>query len=161
MPRIRIRGPNGVSTVTLSEKATAGDLLREIRANTSLTKFDVKYGYPPQPLILDSETTPLANLEVSLNGEQLTISSKEDTPPPTTKPQASVSSSHMTYSNSITDISKDSISSKETKSNASGPIPLKRKDMGRDVPELPMPSRGSTLGKYSTQTSPQSNRTFK
>lgn len=149
--RLRIRGPNGVSTVTLSDDATVGNLLTEIREKTSLRKFDVKYGYPPKPLILQSESAPLGSLGISLNGEQLIISSKEDTPPPTTNPQPSVSCIVTWYRWVVTDMSKNSTSSsktKETKSKESGPIPLKRKEMGLDVPELPMPSRGSTLGNY-------------
>ena len=78
--RIRIRGPGGVSVVTLPDgSATVGDLLREITEKTSITIFDIKYSYPPKPLPLDQSQRSqlLSDLDVKLNGEQLIISARE------------------------------------------------------------------------------------
>jgi ubiquitin thioesterase OTU1 len=72
--RIRLRGPSGASTVILGEDATVADLRSSITEKTSLTKFDIKYGYPPKPLYLEKDTSLLSSLEVHLDGEQLTIS---------------------------------------------------------------------------------------
>lgn len=97
MPRLRIRGPNGMSAVALSDHATVADLLSQITEKTSLSKFEVKYGYPPKPLLLpESKTTLLSSLGVSLNGEQLIISSLEDSPPATNPPISVSGKSHET-----------------------------------------------------------------
>jgi ubiquitin thioesterase OTU1 len=73
--RIRIRGPQGVSTITIEETATWGELKAAISASASVPEFDVKYGYPPKPLNTESidAATQLSSLEIPLNGEQLTI----------------------------------------------------------------------------------------
>lgn len=73
--RIRIRGPQGVSTVSIEDTATWGELKAAISSSTSVPEFDVKYGYPPKPLDTTSidAATKLFNLEIPLNGEQLTI----------------------------------------------------------------------------------------
>lgn len=74
--RLRIRGPSGQSTTSLDDNSTIETLHKTIEAQTSLTHFDVKYGYPPKLLALDHypPQKKLADLEVSLDGEQLIIS---------------------------------------------------------------------------------------
>jgi ubiquitin thioesterase OTU1 len=73
--RIRIRGPQGVSTINIEETATWGELKAAIASSASVPEFDVKYGYPPKPLNTESidTATQLSSLEIPLNGEQLTI----------------------------------------------------------------------------------------
>lgn len=73
--RVRVRGPQGVSTISLDDSATWGELKSQISESTSVPEFDVKYGYPPKPLNTESidSGTPLSSLEVPLNGEQLTV----------------------------------------------------------------------------------------
>jgi ubiquitin thioesterase OTU1 len=73
--RIRIRGPQGMSTITIEETATWGELKAAISASASVPEFDVKYGYPPKSLNTESidAATQLSSLEIPLNGEQLTI----------------------------------------------------------------------------------------
>ncbi|TGO80154.1 hypothetical protein BELL_0013g00050 [Botrytis elliptica] len=80
MPRMRVRGPEGTSTITLPDDAKISDLISEITSKTSLTNFDIKYGYPPKPLLLSQSepSLPLSKLDIKLNGEQLTISSREE-----------------------------------------------------------------------------------
>lgn len=70
--RLRIRGPSGQSTVTLDDSATVQTLKDSIQKETSLTSFDVKYGYPPKVLALDQwpSSKPLAEVGVRLNGER-------------------------------------------------------------------------------------------
>ena len=49
--RIRVRGPQGVQSISLDAEATWGDLLQQISAKTGVeSDFDLKYGYPPQSL---------------------------------------------------------------------------------------------------------------
>jgi ubiquitin thioesterase OTU1 len=73
--RIRIRGPSGMSQVTMPDTATWGQLKHEISTKTSVADFDVKYGYPPQNLdttSIDNETK-LVDVGIKLDGEQLII----------------------------------------------------------------------------------------
>lgn len=140
--RVRLRGPGGASTISLADDATVGDLIAQIIEKTSISSFDVKYGYPPQPLLLNqSETSrPLKHLDVKLDGEQLTISPKE----PSQSDTREEKSSPIPH--------KEGEQKKPT-----GPVSLQRKEMEGDVPELPLPARGATLGKllqpffYSTE----------
>lgn len=73
--RLRVRGPQGVATVTIDESATWADLKHEISEKTSVPDFDVKYGYPPQALNTESIDggMKLSDLPVKLDGEQLII----------------------------------------------------------------------------------------
>jgi ubiquitin thioesterase OTU1 len=73
--RFRIRGPSGNSTVSLDDSATVEALSKLIETETSLSSFEVKYGYPPRTLDLGAlpPTTPLLELNVKLNGEQLLV----------------------------------------------------------------------------------------
>ena len=77
--RIRIRGPAGTSTITLPDSATIEDLKKQIAETTSVAEFDVKYGYPPKPLLLDEVETAsrVTQLDVGLDGEQLIVSPKQ------------------------------------------------------------------------------------
>ncbi|KAL2057814.1 hypothetical protein ABVK25_002198 [Lepraria finkii] len=74
--RVRIRGPNGQATISLAETAIVGDLRSQIAEKTSISNFDIKYGYPPKPLILKDhqDSTKLLETGLKLDGEQLIIS---------------------------------------------------------------------------------------
>lgn len=76
--RIRIRGPGGQSVIHLEETASVGDLHLRISEATSVSNFDIKYGYPPKAIDLDANpsTTKLAELGVKLEGEQLIVSQR-------------------------------------------------------------------------------------
>jgi ubiquitin thioesterase OTU1 len=132
--RTRLRAPGGASTVTLPDDATVSDLIAQIVEKTSLSSFDVKYGYPPQPLILEQyeSSQALNKLDVKLDGEQLTISARnfadEQIPVVASK-----------------DVQRGGDCQKP-KEKEKKLIDLKKKTMEGDVPELPMPSRGATLG---------------
>ena len=140
--RTRIRGPAGASTITLPDDATVGDLVTQITEKTSLPKFDIKYGYPPKPLLLEESDSslPLSKLDVKLDGEQLTISAKEDAIPEPEPAKKSDSPSKPSQS-------KDE-GQTPPKKLPSGPIPLKRKTMDGDVPTQPFPERNATVGLY-------------
>lgn len=130
--RIRLRAPNGGSTISLPEDASIADLLSQITSQTSLSSFDIKYGYPPKPLLLSAHpgTTPLSSLETKLNGEQLTISASESAIPP-----------------EVAQKTTPSVSFAASPGKSKRPIALKKKDMsGKEVPEIPMPERHATLG---------------
>lgn len=66
--------------MNLPDTATISDLLAEIRTQTFIISFDVKYGYPPIPLPLAEldQTFLLKDLGINLDGEQLTIMAREE-----------------------------------------------------------------------------------
>ncbi|KAK3630808.1 ubiquitin-specific protease otu1 [Elasticomyces elasticus] len=73
--RLRIRGPQGVTTLTLPPNATWRDLKHSISTSTSTPDFDLKYGYPPKPFNTESiaDTVLLTDLPINLEGEQLIV----------------------------------------------------------------------------------------
>lgn len=148
--RTRVRAPAGAFTITLPDDATVGDLISHIAEKTSIARFDTKYGYPPQPLLLEQsdKSLPLTELGVRLDGEQLTISQKDDTP--MDKGDTKAAGVQGVSSVQISGQRRDGGASTDSKENK--PVALKRKVMEGDVPELPMPGRGTTVGKC------QSNR---
>lgn len=147
--RARLRGPGGASTISLADDATVGDLIAQITEKTSLSSFDIKYGYPPKPLLLkQSETSRLLkDLDVKLDGEQLTISQKEE--PVGQQTNQSYTNDGITAERRQGAALSSAPASvhKGEQERAAGPVSLQRKGMADDVPELPLPERGSTLGK--------------
>lgn len=131
--RTRLRAPGGASTLTLPNDATVGDLISQITEKTSIAEFDVKFGYPPKPLLLDGVDSSLllSKLDVKLDGEQLTISAKE---PPVEAPTKLASE-------------QKPAASKATGQKQMAPIALKKKTMEGEVPEIPFPEKGATIGK--------------
>ncbi|KAF2481891.1 hypothetical protein BDY17DRAFT_299880 [Neohortaea acidophila] len=95
--RLRARGPEGVATITIDKSATWQELLGQISKHTGVEgDFDLSYGYPPQPLNVESisGTTQISDLPQNLNGEQLivkprAIQSKMSNPTAEAKPQPS------------------------------------------------------------------------
>jgi ubiquitin thioesterase OTU1 len=142
---MRLRGPGGASTITLSDDATIQDLTSQITEKTSISSFDIKYGYPPKPLLLEESDSsmPLSKLDVKLDGEQLTISVREVAEPANRQIEAAAQNSTLPSSSfSFADGAVESSPKKQSK-----PIALKKKDMVDEVPEIPMAERGATLGK--------------
>ncbi|KAA8645512.1 hypothetical protein EYZ11_005051 [Aspergillus tanneri] len=79
--KIRIRGPEGQSTIILDDRATVDDLQHQVANRTGLTAYDIKYGYPDlKPLFLDTlqSDRSLADHGINLNGEQLIVTTKQD-----------------------------------------------------------------------------------
>lgn len=166
--RIRLRGPSGVSTLNLESDATVGDLRSQIREKTSLIKYDIKYDYPPKPLQLDQDSALLSSLDIDLDGKQLIVSSQDGqliekpaavtaaaTQSPTSvdaSTPSKQSSQNQSSSFSFTAMPSTELkSSSDPTSDSSRPIPLKRKTMEGEVPEIPLPDRGATLGKFPSQ----------
>ena len=74
--RLRVRGPSGVSTISIESSSTWQALLSQIAEKTGVHgDFDLKYGYPPQPFNTESidNGTLLSDLPHDLNGEQLIV----------------------------------------------------------------------------------------
>ncbi|EXJ94726.1 hypothetical protein A1O1_03123 [Capronia coronata CBS 617.96] len=163
--RVRIRGPSGKSTTaTLDDSATIDTLRKTIAAETSLSAFDVKYGYPPKPLVLDQypSSKPLSELDIKLNGEQLIVNNaeqsparKDATPPhqPTLSSglqqgapshQAGPSRDHGVPAQTSASASKPSPKLQEP---SSAPLSLTRKENKEmsDPPEIFLPDLGGSL----------------
>jgi ubiquitin thioesterase OTU1 len=147
--RARLRGPGGASTISLADDATVGDLIAQIIEKTSISSFDVKYGYPPKPLFLkqSEKSRPLKELDVKLDGEQITIS-------PTEQPVVQQSSQGDSKEKATLKSQNEGLSPVPVppeggkQKRPAGPVSLQRKGMAGDVPELPLPERGATLGKF-------------
>ncbi|KAK0106474.1 ubiquitin-specific protease otu1 [Cadophora gregata f. sp. sojae] len=139
--RTRVRAPAGAFTITLPDDATIGDLISQITEKTSISRFDTKYGYPPKPLSLQESDNllPLSKLGVKLDGEQLTISQKDDAPVDRGNRQAG------TQGVSSVQIPGQGSDGAAPKSSESKLVALKRQGMEGDVPELIMPGRGTTV----------------
>lgn len=160
--RIRLRGPLGASTVVLQGDATVGILRSEIAEKTALNKFDIKYGYPPKPLHLDKDSTLLSDLQIKLDGEQLTITAQdgpirsqtlevggsrkesnasfESPTEKDIKPAAAVLFAGVPNPPKPTDLE---VQDQHAKSEL---VSLKRKNKKEmEVPELALPDRGATL----------------
>jgi len=148
--RVRIRGPNGVSAIVLDKSASVGDLKAQITAKTELPTFDLKAGYPPQPIDLDQfdEELKLVDTHLKLDGEQLIAVRKDIThvlknplgaiaPPPVTTTQGSPPS-----------LNTRSQTKEEPTTLPTAPLSLKRaaKDLiDGDPPEIPLPELNGTL----------------
>lgn len=157
--RVRIRGPSGQSTASFDDNATISTLRSQIKESTSLSSFDVKYGYPPKPLQLDQfdDGALLVDLDIKLNGEQLLVTRAENAQatPPTTPAQADkqpVTRSNADASGGAApqqNVTKSQPSSnpKASHSEPSAPLALARKPRKEmsDPPEVFVPDLGGTL----------------
>ena len=134
--RIRIRGPSGQSVLTIAPNSTLQDLQQAISEKTGIADFEIRYGFPPKPLLLDfPKSLQLSDLGIPLDGEQLIVSRKG--PPPAQQdvvlPPQESSTNHT-----------------NTKSRQPPPIPTATKPTPRrasvdDPPELPLATHDSTL----------------
>jgi ubiquitin thioesterase OTU1 len=158
--RVRLKGPGGTATLSLDDDDTVGDLIDQIAEKTSVSSFEVKYGYPPKPLLLGERRKQLKDLGVKLNGESLTISPKEDpaaskdTTSDNQSMQDEQSPSKTTQKRTEGTASAPSVSfagmnSSEPKKKTTKPVSLQKKAMEGEVPEIPLPECGATLGKLS------------
>ena len=147
--RARLRAPGGASTVTLPDDATVGDLIAQITEKTSLANFDIKYGYPPKPLLLEDtdKALLLSKLDVNLDGEQLTISAKADDEPPAVETTKQIPKKTSKNAAPTPDpFSFTDSSSSSAKKLPTGPVSLQRKTMEGDVPTEPFAERNATVG---------------
>ena len=155
--RVRLKSPGGTATLTLPEDATIGNLINQISEKSAVAHFDVKYGYPPKPLLLpeDQRSNLLASLNVKLNNETLIVSPKEDASANTgaTSDEQALHSASPTESpqkgnESATPVSFSGMNSTVPKLRTKQkPVSLKKKAMAGEVPELPLPEYGATMGK--------------
>lgn len=114
-------------TISLVDDAAVSDLLTSISDTTTLPLFELKWGFPPQPLdpSLYGMSTLLKDTDLKLNGAQLIVIAQE-TGDESTKPQ------------------KEQAAAEQSQS---APLSLKRKQNMelKETPEVPVPSRGGTI----------------
>lgn len=136
--RVRLRAPTGVHTVTISDDATVEELVRTIQEKTSLSRFEVKRGYPPQ--LLETDSVPaerrLADTGWRLDGEQLII-----VPGRSDSAQQLVSSQSKTQQ-LLSDSQLAAALSRQEEEEAVAPVTA---PSTADAPELPIPSHGGRL----------------
>lgn len=170
--RIRVRGPEGQSTLTFADTATVGELVSQLSKATSIGRLEIKCGYPPRPLQLDEfeSATRLSDIGIDIDGEQLIVSRAQDDvdegasqtsePPPNSLGQDMKTSSNGANesSNSETPTSSSSIAGvsvprresnnrhpKAQTARSNKPLALSRKAPSTEPPEVALPSHGSTL----------------
>ena len=87
--RIRLRAPNGQHTLSLDDNAAVSDLLSAITASTDLPLYELKWGFPPQPLdpSLYGLSTLLKDTDLKLNGAQIMVIAQATGDPSEKKPE--------------------------------------------------------------------------
>ncbi|KAF9701924.1 hypothetical protein EKO04_000461 [Ascochyta lentis] len=123
--RIRLRAPNGQHTLALDDNAAVSDLLSAITTSTDLPLYDLKWGFPPQPLdpSLYGLSTLLKDTDLNLNGAQIIVIAQA-TGDPTEQKQDDASTSQ-----------------------SAAPLSLQRKEQPalKDTPEVFVPDRSGTV----------------
>ncbi|KAK5049575.1 hypothetical protein LTR84_004504 [Exophiala bonariae] len=153
--RIRIRGPSGkTSIISLGSSATIETLREAITAETTLSTFEIKYGFPPKTLDLQRYPSDslLSELDVKLNGEQLTVhnatSSTSQENLEATR-EAKPSDRNQKSSNPPESKAPQSNPNPKSKSQPSSAAPLslsrKQNPAMDDPPEVFLPESGGTL----------------
>ncbi|KAF1355719.1 OTU-domain-containing protein [Lizonia empirigonia] len=121
--RIRLRAPNGQHTLALDDTAAVSDLLSAITAATDLPLYELKWGFPPQPLdpSLYGLPTLLKDTDLKLNGAQIIVVAQATGDPSETKQDAQAPSA--------------------------APLSLQRKEQSalKDTPEVFVPDRSGTV----------------
>lgn len=159
--RIRLREPAGQVTLNLPESTTVNDLQACITEKTNLFSFDLKYGYPPKPLLLESfeSTSPLSEIGIDLDGEQLIVSrsyGQEQLPILAAEQQPlkrslSINTAESSESSNVPAPSSFSFANFGTSPplapKPSKPLSLSHSGEGRnnDAPEISLPDHASTL----------------
>lgn len=155
--RIRVRGPEGQSILTLLDTATVGELLFQLSKQTPNDRLEIKSGYPPKPLPLDKfePSTNLSDTGLQIDGEQLIVSRRHYDKIETASEPNNSSPKSSTYDLASYPLSSDSKSftfagmgtapSSRTGKQTNKPLSLSRKSPSTDPPELAFPSQASTM----------------
>lgn len=128
--RLRVRGPQGVITLNIDSNATWSDLIDQISEKSGVTDFDLKIGYPPQPLEFSSSETKLSDIPHKLNGEQLIVTPKI------------TQATGLVVDETLTSAKKSTTSTTASREHHDQPLKLKAKkrtNVEEDPPEVPVP----------------------
>lgn len=140
--RLRVRGPEGQSILTIAATATVAELISQVAKATSITgELEVKYGYPPKPLPLGEldPSTTLSDTGLELDGEQLIVSELYNASSKA-KPGASEGSSNRPEHATAAGAGASAQSS-----SVERPLSLSRKSQNLEPPELALRSHASTV----------------
>lgn len=126
--RIRLRAPNGQHTLALDDNAAVSDLLSAITTSTDLPLYELKWGFPPQPLdpSLYGLSTLLKDTDLKLNGAQIIVIAQATGDPSEKKQDENL---------------------QDATSQSAAPLSLKRKEQSalKDTPEVSVPDRSGTV----------------
>ncbi|KAL8775005.1 MAG: hypothetical protein Q9209_000484 [Squamulea sp. 1 TL-2023] len=172
--RLRIRGPSGQSNLSLPNDSTIGDLRIAITERTSLSTFDVKYGYPPKPLPLGEldNTSRLSEIPIKLEDEQLLVTAQTtgaiipsapntQTPQGTPKSAQSINpkaANNVPFQTPTGSFSFSGVGEAPAQDLLESPLPIQNRNpnqplslqrksnpMGGDPPEIPLSSHASKV----------------
>lgn len=145
--RLRVRGPEGATALSIEPTSTWLDLKTKIAEITSVADFDIRYGYPPQLLNTESidSSTKLSDIGIKLEGEQLTIIPREISQ--SLSPSESRTTSHA-QPGTLPPIR--SLQAPEHKADDFPDKPLKltrqkRGNIDDEPPEIPVPNLGGVM----------------
>lgn len=153
--RLRVRGPEGQSTVTISATATVAELISQVAKATSIEgELEIKYGYPPKPLLLEEldSSTILSDTGLKIDGEQLIVSEVYNVSSKA-KSQASEGASERVMADAPSHVRPSLSNSAAHASSGAGaqprstekPLSLSRKSRNLEPPELALRSHASTV----------------
>ncbi|KAG8529286.1 uncharacterized protein KY384_005921 [Bacidia gigantensis] len=157
--KVRIRHPAGQAAVTLSDAATVLDLVQRVKDISLLDTFDLKIGYPPEPLRLEEfeVTTPLIRTGKKYDGEQLIVSrTSPPTPPSHSANRHPEKSSNIAQTSESGDEQSNPVFSfagfgaappTANPSYLSNPLSLSRKsnNIEQDPPEIALATHNATM----------------
>ncbi|KAF2144383.1 uncharacterized protein K452DRAFT_223092 [Aplosporella prunicola CBS 121167] len=140
--RVRVRGPQGVSTIEIDEHATMAELQSSIAEKSGVPSFDLKAGYPPKPIDLSAfdPITKISDTGLKLNGEQLVVAPRD----------VGGKLAHPMSDSTPAAAAPLPGSQQHRENQAAGmqePLALSRKktDVEADPPEVAVPTHGGTL----------------
>ena len=140
--KLRVRGPEGQTTVTISSSATVAEFISEVAKVTSIHgKLEIKYGYPPKPLPLETldPSTLLSDAGLQIDGEQLIVSEAYNTSNAAEPTMAGAPSSIAPSS------SNHGAGAGVESSSIEKPLSLSRKTQELEPPELALRSHAATV----------------
>lgn len=158
--RLRVRGPDGQSTVTIPATATVAELTSAVARATSIQgELEIKYSYPPKPLPL-GELDPLTILSdtgLELDGEQLIVSeaynasskakpgASEGSPDGPERVTTDPSSHFAPSTSNIVAHATSGAGANSQSSSTERSLSLSRKSQNLEPPELALRSHASTV----------------
>lgn len=134
--RARYKGPAGTGVLTLDDAATVGQVFDEIRSQSGIADFTLKYGWPLKTL--DASQKAESAKSLGLNGETFTIVPSESTTTATATATATAPSAEAPASSSLSGLSLN----RDTSSSFGGPEPPAK---GPEGVSIPWPDRQGTL----------------
>lgn len=152
--RLRVRGSEEQSVVTISATATVAELISQVAKATSIEgELEIKYGYPPKSLPLGEldSSMILSEIGVELDGEQLIVSEayNASSKSKSQAPEGSSNSSRPSHvAPSTSDSAADATSgtgANAQSSNIEKPLSLSRKSQNLEPPGLALRSHASTV----------------